>query len=38
VIARIAGLDSPDGTHRGVFRVLEHDAEVAAELCAAPTR
>jgi hypothetical protein len=38
VIAHIAGLDSPDGTHRGVFHVLEHDAEVAAEFCAAPTR
>jgi hypothetical protein len=37
VIAHIAGLDSPDGTHRGVFRVLEDDPEVAAELCAALT-
>jgi hypothetical protein len=38
VIAHIDGPDSPDGTHRGVFRVLKHDAEVAAERCAAPTR
>jgi hypothetical protein len=37
VIAHVAGLDSPDGTHRGVFRLPE-DPEVAAELCAALTR
>jgi hypothetical protein len=37
VIAHIAGLDPPDGTHRGVFRVFEDDPEVAAKLCAALT-
>jgi hypothetical protein len=37
VIVHIAGLDLPDGTHRGVARVIE-DPEVAAELCAALTR
>ncbi len=37
VIAHIAGLDRPDDTHRGVFRVPE-DPAVAAELCAALTR
>jgi hypothetical protein len=36
VIVHIAGLDLPDGTHRGVARVIE-DPEVAAELCAALT-
>jgi len=36
VIVHIAGLDLPDGTHRGVGRVIE-DPEVAAELCAALT-
>jgi hypothetical protein len=34
VIAHIAGLDLPDGTHRGVFRIVE-DAESAATLCSA---
>jgi hypothetical protein len=37
VIVHIAGLDLPDGTHRGVARVIE-DPEVAAELCGALTR
>jgi hypothetical protein len=37
VIAHIAGLDLPDGTHRGVARVIE-DPEVAATLCSALTR
>jgi hypothetical protein len=37
VIVHIAGLDLPDGTHRGIARVIE-DPEVAAELCAALTR
>jgi hypothetical protein len=37
VIVHIAGLDLPDGTHRGVARIIE-DPEVAAELCAALTR
>jgi hypothetical protein len=37
VIAHIAGLDLPEGDHRGVFRVVEEDPEVAAELCAALT-
>ena len=37
VIVHIAGLDLPDGTHRGVARVIE-DPAVAAELCAALTR
>lgn len=36
VIVHIAGLDLPDGTHRGVARIFE-DPEVAAELCAALT-
>ena len=36
VIVHIAGLDLPDGTHRGVFRFIE-DPGVAAELCAALT-
>jgi hypothetical protein len=34
VIAHIAGLDLPDGTHHGVARVTE-DPAVAAELCSA---
>ena len=34
VIAHVAGLDLPDGTHHGVARVIE-DPTVAAELCAA---
>jgi hypothetical protein len=34
VIAHIAGLDLPDGTHHGVARVIE-DPTVAAELCSA---
>jgi hypothetical protein len=33
----IAGLDAPDGTHHGSFRIPE-DTAVAAELCAALTR
>jgi hypothetical protein len=37
VIAHIAGLDLPEGDHRGVFRVVEEGPEVAAELCAALT-
>ena len=37
VIAHIAGLDLPEGDHSGVFRVVEEDPEVAAELCAALT-
>jgi hypothetical protein len=37
VIAHIAGLDLPEGDHRGVFRVVEADPQVAAELCAALT-
>jgi hypothetical protein len=37
VIAHIAGLDLPEGDHRGVFRVVEEDPQVAAELCAALT-
>jgi hypothetical protein len=36
VIAHIAGLDLPDGTHRGVYRFVD-DPEVAARLCAALT-
>ena len=36
VIAHIAGLDLPDGTHRGVFRDID-DPTVAAKLCAALT-
>ena len=34
VIAHIAGLDLPDGTHRGVLRLTD-DPKVAAEICAA---
>lgn len=34
VIAHIAGLDLPDGTHRGVIRITD-DPQVAAALCAA---
>jgi hypothetical protein len=34
VIAHVAGLDLPDGTHHGAARVIE-DPVVAAELCAA---
>jgi hypothetical protein len=36
VIVHIAGLELPDGTHRGVFRITD-DPEVAAALCAALT-
>ncbi len=36
VIAHIAGLDLPDGTHRGAFRITD-DPQVAAALCAALT-
>ena len=36
VIAHIAGLDLPDGTHRGVIRIGD-DPQVAAALCAALT-
>jgi hypothetical protein len=36
VIAHIAGLDLPDGTHRGVYRFVD-DPDVAAKLCAALT-
>jgi hypothetical protein len=36
VIAHIAGLDLPDGTHHGVFRFIE-DPEVADAICAALT-
>jgi hypothetical protein len=36
VIVHIAGLDLPEGDHRGMFRV-EGDPQVAAELCAALT-
>jgi hypothetical protein len=36
VIAHIAGLDLPDGTHRGVIRITD-DPQVAATLCAALT-
>jgi hypothetical protein len=36
VIVHIAGLDLPEGDHRGLFRV-EADPQVAAELCAALT-
>jgi CheY-like chemotaxis protein len=36
VIAHIAGLDLPDGTHRGVFRFVD-DPQVEAALCAALT-
>jgi hypothetical protein len=37
VIAHIAGLDQPDGTHRGTFRDID-DPSVAAKLCAALTQ
>jgi hypothetical protein len=38
VILHIAGLDLPEGDHRGVFRIVEDaQPEVAAELCAALT-
>lgn len=37
VIIHIAGLDTPDGIHRGAFQIPE-DPAVAAELCAALTR
>jgi hypothetical protein len=38
VIVHVAGLDLPDGTHHGLFRVpVPEDPEVAAELCAALT-
>jgi hypothetical protein len=36
VIAHIAGLDLPDGTHHGVFRFVD-DPQVEAALCAALT-
>jgi hypothetical protein len=36
VIAQIAGLDLPDGTHRGVLRFVD-DPAVAAAVCAALT-
>ena len=36
VIVHIAGLDLPEGDHRGLFRV-EADPQVAAELCTALT-
>jgi hypothetical protein len=36
VLVHIAGLDLPEGDHRGLFRV-EVDPQVAAELCAALT-
>ncbi len=37
VIVHIAGLDTPEGTHRGVFRDFS-DPAIAAKLCAALTR
>jgi hypothetical protein len=37
VIAHIAGLDPPDGPHRGIFHDID-DPAVAAKLCAALTR
>ena len=37
VIARVAGLDLPDGTHRGVLRLPE-DPAIAAALCDALTQ
>jgi len=37
VIVHIAGLDLPEGDHRGVFRVVEADPQVAADVCAALT-
>jgi hypothetical protein len=37
VIEHIAGLDLPEGDHRGVFRLAVEDPQVAAELCAALT-
>jgi hypothetical protein len=36
VIAQIAGIDCPDGTHHGVVRFID-DPDVATELCAALT-
>jgi hypothetical protein len=33
VIVHIAGLDLPEGDHRGVFRVVEEDPQVAADVC-----
>jgi hypothetical protein len=36
VIAHIAGLDLPDGTHRGVLRLVD-DPQEAERLCAALT-
>ena len=36
VIAHIAGLDLPDGTHRGVFKFID-DPQVAVRLCDALT-
>jgi hypothetical protein len=38
VILHIAGLNLPEGDHRGVFRIIEDaQPQVAAELCAALT-
>jgi hypothetical protein len=38
VILHIAGLDLPEGDHRGVFRIIEDaQAQVAADLCEALT-
>jgi hypothetical protein len=38
VILHIAGLDLPEGDHRGVFRIIDDaQPQVAAELCAALT-
>jgi hypothetical protein len=36
VIAHFAGLDLPEGTHRGVLRFID-DPQVAAAVCAALT-
>jgi hypothetical protein len=36
VLAHIAGLERPDGAHRGVFRIID-DEEGAAKLCSALT-
>ena len=36
VLAHIAGLERPDSTHRGVFRIID-DEESAAKLCSALT-
>jgi hypothetical protein len=33
VLVHIAGLDLPEGDHRGVFRVVEADPQVAADVC-----